>query len=545
MKYFIISVILISSQLFPQDQKNDSADLFSKTELEKHLSFLGSDSLKGRGTGTEGEMQAALYIKDELEKTGLKPPAKNSFYQEIPLLGSTPLENSRLTFYKNEKSHEYKLNEDYLMYYTGEQTFIPNPIPLVFAGYGIIAPEFDYNDYQSVDVEGKIAVMISGEPVSNDPDYFNGERETIYSLTEAKQRLAISRGASGCIIIPYRDGWTDSDWEFFKKQFAFENVMLPYNVTNNLSLLFNPAKAGELFSGTGITLEEIYMMHNQNNIKSFPLDAELSFSGSFREREFISRNVIGIIEGNDPELKDSYLIISSHFDHLGVGPAVSGDSIYNGVFDNAIGAAAVLELAKAFKAAENKLKRSVIFLFLTGEEKGLIGSTFYVDHPAVPLYKTIADINVDGIAVFDEFKSIVGVGADYSELGNLLKETAEDLNLTISSIPQQFQQSESFYRSDQIIFAMAGIPSILTMDGIDYKHLSEEEGLKKFLNYSRNIYHTPFDDLNQEINLDASIQHIEFLYLMSYKLLTGYEIPEWKEDSPFLNARLRSIAEKR
>ncbi|MGE5811093.1 MAG: hypothetical protein ACM339_06295, partial [Ignavibacteria bacterium] len=134
MKYFIMSVILISSQLFPQDQKNDSAGLFSKMTLEKHLTFLGSDSLKGRGTGSEGEMKAALYIKNELEKTGLKPPSKNSFYQEIPLLGSSPLENSRLILYKNEKPHEYKLNEDYLMYYTGEQTFIPNPIPLLFAG---------------------------------------------------------------------------------------------------------------------------------------------------------------------------------------------------------------------------------------------------------------------------------------------------------------------------------------------------------------------------------------------------------------------------
>jgi Zn-dependent M28 family amino/carboxypeptidase len=239
------------------------------------------------------------------------------------------------------------------------------------------------------------------------------------------------------------------------------------------------------------------------------------------------------------------VLITAHYDHLGVGLPVDGDSIYNGVFDNAIGAAAVLELAKAFKFAENKLERSVIFLFLTGEEKGLIGSTFYVDHPAVPLYKTIADINVDGIAVFDDFKSIVGVGAEYSALGNLLKETAEDLNLSISSIPQQFQQSESFYRSDQISFAMAGIPAILTMDGIDDKQVTKEEGLKKFLDCSRNIYHTPFDDLKQEINLDASIQHIEFLYLMSCKLLNGHEAPEWKEDSPFLNARLRSIAEKR
>jgi hypothetical protein len=455
------------------------------------------------------------------------------------------MEDSRLILYVNEKPVVLSLNEDYLMYYTGEQTFIPNPIKLVFVGYGIVAPEFDYNDYQSVEVEGKIAVMLSGEPMSDDSNYFYGDRETIYSLPEAKQRLAISRGAGGCIIIPYKEDWTDADWESFKIQFAFENVILPYNVTNNLSLLFNPLNAEYLFSGSGAALKDIYLMHDENRMKSFSLNVKLSFDGVFKEREFISRNIVGMIEGNDPKLKDSYLIISAHYDHLGIGLPIMGDSIYNGVFDNAIGVAAVLELAKILKAEEKKLKRSVIFLFLTGEEKGLIGSTFYVDHPVVPLYKTIAAINVDGIAVFDEFKSVVGIGAEYSTLEWFFNKAVEVLDLKISAIPSQFQQKESFYKSDQITFAIAGIPSILTMDGIDYKHISREEGLRRFINYSENIYHTPFDDLSQDMNLNASIQHIELLYLLSYYLLTNDEEPVWKKDAPFLNARLRSIAEGR
>ncbi len=539
-KLILISFFLLTSQFFPQDYNRDIFNLFSKTELEKHLSVLGHDSLKGRGTGSEGEMKTAVYLKWELERIGIK-----SFYQSIPMLGSIPMEDSRLILYKNEKPMILSLNEDYLMYYTGEQTFIPNPIQLVFVGYGIVAPEFDYNDYQSVEVEGKIAVMLSGEPISDDSNYFYGDRETIYSLPEAKQRLAISRGAGGCIIIPYKEDWTDADWESFKIQFAFENVILPYNVTNNLSLLFNPVNAEYLFSGSGAALKDIYLMHNENRMRSFSLNVKLSFDGVFKEREFISRNIIGMMEGNDPELKDSYLIISAHYDHLGIGLPINGDSIYNGVFDNAIGVAAVLELAKILKAEEKKLKRSVIFLFLTGEEKGLIGSTYYVDHPVVPLYKTIADINVDGIAAFDEFKSVVGIGAEYSTLEWFFNKAAEVLDLKISAIPSQFQQKESFYKSDQITFAIAGIPSILTMDGIDYKHISREEGLRRFINYSENIYHTPFDDLSQDMNLNASIQHIELLYLLSYYLLTNDEEPVWKKDVPFLNARLQSIAEKR
>lgn len=530
----------ITSTLLSQEYDRDILKLFSKTDLEKHLSVLGHDSLGGRGTGSEGEWKAAVYLKNELEKIGIK-----SFYQDIPLLGSIPMEDSRLILYVNEKPVVLSLNEDYLMYYTGEQTFIPNPIKLVFVGYGIVAPEFDYNDYQSVEVEGKIAVMLSGEPMSDDSNYFYGDRETIYSLPEAKQRLAISRGAGGCIIIPYKEDWTDADWESFKIQFAFENVILPYNVTNNLSLLFNPLNAEYLFSGSGAALKDIYLMHDENRMKSFSLNVKLSFDGVFKEREFISRNIVGMIEGNDPKLKDSYLIISAHYDHLGIGLPIMGDSIYNGVFDNAIGVAAVLELAKILKAEEKKLKRSAIFLFLTGEEKGLIGSTFYVDHPVVPLYKTIAAINVDGIAVFDEFKSVVGIGAEYSTLEWFFNKAVEVLDLKISAIPSQFQQKESFYKSDQITFAIAGIPSILTMDGIDYKHISREEGLRRFINYSENIYHTPFDDLSQDMNLNASIQHIELLYLLSYYLLTNDEEPVWKKDVPFLNARLRSIAEGR
>jgi hypothetical protein len=530
----------ITSTLLSQEYDRDILKLFSKTDLEKHLSVLGHDSLGGRGTGSEGEWKAAVYLKNELEKIGIK-----SFYQDIPLLGSIPMEDSRLILYVNEKPVVLSLNEDYLMYYTGEQTFIPNPIQLVFAGYGIVAPEFDYNDYQSVEVEGKIAVMLSGEPMSDDSNYFYGDRETIYSLPEAKQRLAISRGAGGCIIIPYKEDWTDADWESFKIQFAFENVILPYNVTNNLSLLFNPLNAEYLFSGSGAALKDIYLMHDENRMKSFSLNVKLSFDGVFKEREFISRNIVGMIEGNDPKLKDSYLIISAHYDHLGIGLPIMGDSIYNGVFDNAIGVAAVLELAKILKAEEKKLKRSAIFLFLTGEEKGLIGSTFYVDHPVVPLYKTIAAINVDGIAVFDEFKSVVGIGAEYSTLEWFFNKAVEVLDLKISAIPSQFQQKESFYKSDQITFAIAGIPSILTMDGIDYKHISREEGLRRFINYSENIYHTPFDDLSQDMNLNASIQHIELLYMSSYYLLTNDEEPVWKKDAPFLNARLRSIAEGR
>jgi len=515
---------------------------FSKEMLQRHLQFLGSDLFEGRGTGEMGGNLAARYLALEFDKMKLLPPGNNSsYYQYVPMHGSTTLPESKLVITGEHDTTALAIGANYLLYKGGEQTFIPAPVQLVFAGYGIVAPEYDYNDYQSVDVEGKIVVVLEGEPNSDDPAYFDGERPTVYSYPESKQRIAISRGARGCIIIPSMY----TNWEVQKKNFAFEDVTLAYSVTGNLSILMNPASAEKLFAGSQYSYEEVFRMHLQNRIISFPLKTQLTFKGEFKERDFVSPNIAGMIEGSDPELKDSYIIISAHYDHLGIGPAVKGDSIYNGVFDNAAGTAALLEIARAFSALPVPPKRSILFLLLTGEEKGLLGSTYYTENPLVPLYKTAADINIDGIALFDRFKSIIGVGAEYSTLNEFLIKTASANNAGISEIPPQFQNYESFSKSDQAAFASAGIPSILVSEGIDYENISKEEGLKQFINYSENIYHSPFDDLNQPMNMDAALQHIKIIYDLCIMLSQSDKAPEWYPGSPFINARLRSQAEKK
>jgi Zn-dependent M28 family amino/carboxypeptidase len=280
-------------------------------------------------------------------------------------------------------------------------------------------------------------------------------------------------------------------------------------------------------------------------MRSFDLKTKLSFKGEFKRRDFVASNVIGLIEGSDEELRDSYIIVSAHYDHLGIGEAVKGDSIYNGVFDNAAGTAAVLELAKVFASKSIRTKRSIIFLLLTGEEKGLLGSIYYTDHPIKPLYKTIANINIDGVASFDIFKSIVAVGSEYSTLKNNIEHSAEKMNLSIVPIPSQFVESESFNRSDQIAFANAGIPSVLVLDAPDYVNISKTDAIEKFIYYNQNVYHTPFDDLQQPINYDAVNQHLELLFDIIYSLANSESEPEWNSGAPFINARLRSKAEKK
>jgi Zn-dependent M28 family amino/carboxypeptidase len=271
----------------------------------------------------------------------------------------------------------------------------------------------------------------------------------------------------------------------------------------------------------------------------------LSFKGEYLQRDFLAQNVLGMIEGKNSNLKDSYLIISSHYDHLGIGPAVKGDSIYNGTLDNAIGVSVLLELARQFSEKSDSVERSIIFIALTGEEKGLLGSTYYIDNPLVPLYKTIANINIDGIALFRDFQSVVGVGSDFSTLEDFLAAAANQMNLQIEPIPPQFKVFEAFNQSDQLSFASAGIPSILVLEGTKNKNKSEEEVLSAFIDYMIKRYHTPFDDVSQAIDYVAAAQHREVLFKLSSLLLNSENVPEWVAGSPFINARLRSVAEKR
>ncbi|HDP98068.1 MAG TPA: M28 family peptidase [bacterium] len=522
------------------------ATAISADSIKKHVYILGHDSLQGRGTGTIGGAKAAQYIAGQLAKIGLRPIGdQKTYFQSIPMHGSYALPGSRLIFHLNDSTHVLQINKNYLLYKTGAQTLIPQPTPLVFVGYGIIAPEFDYNDYQSIDVEGKIVIFLSGEPPSDDPAYFNGPYPTIYSYPESKQRIAISRGAKGSILIPSPRNEPAFSWERYVREFSLEDVTLAYSISANLSLIINPKVAEKLFRDTNVNLEAIFKQDSESKLSSFDLPGKISFHGKFVEREFFAANVVAMLPGKNKQPDDSYLLISAHYDHLGIGPAVAGDSIYNGVFDNAVGVAGVIEIARAFVKHDRKPLHSVIFFFPTAEEKGVLGSTYYTDHPIVPLYKTLAAINVDGLSMFDKFTEIVGIGAEYSSLGDQLQGLAQRLGLNCAPIPAAFISSETYARSDQIAFAKAGIPAIAIAEGIGKAILSREESMQKLIDWMNNIYHTPFDDLNQPMNFEAAKQHCEVIFYFCQQLANLEEFPQWKSGVPFINARLQSIAEKR
>ncbi len=546
LRIVIILVLGVAATTLPQGPTTtmDLPDI-SIDSLMAHVSFLSSDALAGRATGSQGGELAAHYIAYYLRRYQIAAMQEfPDYFQYVPMHGSKPLPSCKLFYHHNQEVYSFVYADDYVLYKSGAQTFIPNPLPLHFVGYGIIAPEFDYNDYANIDVTDKIVVYLSGEPPSDDPHYFNGPLPSVYSLAESKARLAISRGARGSILIPNPIDELAAGWQRWRRDFLFEDVVLASTVASHFSLAMNPQAAQVLFGKAQHSLAEVLHKATTHALYSFPLRGAISFRGEFKQREFMAKNVIGWIDGTHPRLKNEFLVLSAHYDHLGIGEAVQGDSIYNGVGDNAMGVAALIEIARVLKQQAQKLQRSVIFLFTTGEEKALLGASYFLDHSPVPNYRIVANINIDGLAMFDEFNSVVGVGAELSELGDALQRLVHANGLKLEPIPPEFTTTESFSHSDQMAFAHAGIPSILIMEGTSFRRLTREQGIAMMIHWISGRYHTPFDDLSQPIFWPAAKQHSCLIYELAWHLSQTKEKPQWYPGSPYINARLRSIAKK-
>jgi hypothetical protein len=488
---------------------------------------------------------ASRYIAGELERAGLRPlgPA-GRWLQDVPLHGTSPVAgDTELVVVSECGSEPLGLGDDYLLFTGGVQTLIPRNVPLVFAGYGIVAPEFDYNDYQDLDVAGKVVVLLSGEPESSDPDYFAGPRPTVYSTAEAKQRLALSRGARGSLLVPSALQ-ASRPWADLRREFAFEHLSLPYTLPRHLSVRIRPEAARRLFCGAPWGLDEVHAMERDHTLRSFPLAAQVRFRGEFRERDFFGSNVAGLLPGRDPKLRDTYVLVSAHYDHLGVGPPVDGDAVYNGVIDNAIGVAGVLEMARVLAARPEPPGRSIVFLFPTAEEEGLLGSLYYLDHPLVPVHRTVANVNVDGLAHVDTFADVVGIGAEKSTLGEALARVAARRGLKVSEVPS-LARADAFTFSDQAAFAEAGVPALLVNEGLQWSHHTRQQALDRFAEWGRTRYHHPSDDLSQTLNFEAAREHVELLVGLVLEIADDPEPPRWHPGEPGALAQLRTRAEGR
>ncbi len=521
-----------------------SGDSVSGDAIRRHTFFLGDDAREGRSPGSPGAQQAARYIAEELERAGLEPLGRDgAWFQDVPLHGTIPVDDTELVLSSGSESSPLILGKDYLLFTGGVQTLIPRDVPLVFAGYGIVAPEFDYNDYQGLDVTGKVVVVLAGEPESSDPGYFAGAAPTAYSTPEAKQRIALSRGARGSLLIPStlepRRPWDDLQLEF-----AFEHLSLPYTLPRHLSAWIRPESATRLFCSAEWDLDAIHAMEREHTVRSFPLATRIRFRGEFAQRDFFCSNIAARLPGKDRKLRDTHVVVSAHYDHLGVGPSEGGDGVYNGVVDNAIGVAGALEVARVLAARPEAPRRSVVFLFPTAEEEGLLGSLYYLDHPLVPVHRTVANVNVDGLAHIDTFADVVGVGADKSTLGETLRRVASRRGLKVSRVPP-LARANPFAFSDQAAFAEVGVPALLVNEGLEWSGHSLAEALARYAEWGRTRYHRPTDDLSQPLNFEAARQHVEVLVDLVWEVANDPVPPAWNPGRPEALAQLQTQAEGR
>jgi hypothetical protein len=518
----------------------------SAQALRRHVFVLGADELEGRAPGTRGGDKAARYLAGELKRFGLRPLASDgSFYQAVPLHGSRPDPLNELVLVSACGAGALRLGEDYLLEAGGSGTLLPQALDVVFAGHGIVAPEFGHDDYAGLDVAGKVVAVLTGEPASADPARFAGARPTVYSSVEAKLRLALSRGARGTLLVPSSREPAWKDWEYWRRQYFEETISLAYSVPRHLAVRLSPAAAERLFCGAPLDLPALHRREQHGALRGFPLPAQVRYRGSFHERDFVAPNVAAVVPGNDPKLAGTWLLVTAHYDHLGIGPAEDGDAVYNGVVDNAIGVAAALEIARALAARGGRTRRSVAFLFTTAEEEGLLGASHYIEHPLVPLARTVANVNVDGLAHLDAFSEVIGIGAELSSLGAALERVAQGRGLRLVEAPAVLMDSEAFAFSDQAAFAEAGIPAILVNEGFAGGRLPAAAALERFLEWGRLRYHRPTDDLTQPLDFEASRHHAELLLDLVLELADAEQAPAWKAGSPYAAARARRRDEGR
>jgi hypothetical protein len=515
-------------------------------DIHRHVAFLGSDALEGRAAGSEGGERAARYVAGELERLGLRPLGDDGgFFQPVPLHASSPEPSNELFVVSECGSGPLRPGADYLLEAGGSGTLLPQPVDVVFAGFGIVAPEFDYSDYQGLDVSGKVVAVLNGEPPSDDPAYFEGERPTVYATAEAKQRLALSRGARGTLLLPSVQEPAWKDWDYWLRQYSGETVRLAYSVPRHLAARLSPAAAERLLCGSGLDLAAVHHLESRHGLRSFALPVQVRYQGSFHVRDFVSANVAAALPGSDPKLREEWVLVSAHYDHLGIGPAENGDTVYNGVVDNALGVAGALEIARALAAGPDRPRRSVAFLFTTAEERGLLGATHYVEHPLVPIARTVANVNVDGLAHLDAFDDVIGVGAELSDLGESLERVARRAGLRVSEPAAVLAGSEAFAYSDQAAFAEAGIPALLVNEGFEGGSVPADVALARFLEWGRTRYHRPSDDLTQPLDFEASRRHTVLLLDLVRELADADAPPRWRAGTRYATTQARARAEGR
>jgi Zn-dependent M28 family amino/carboxypeptidase len=512
-------------------------------ELRAHVKFLSDDLLEGRGTGARGGLLAAKYIAAKYESLGLEPAAADrTYFQQVNLVGTKADPSSKLTV-KGGESAEFAYGEQFVAGTDLERAEVPVNGDVVFVGYGVTAPENNWDDYKGVDVRGKVLLMMVNDPPATqaEPNLFGGKALTYYGRWTYKYEEAARRGAAGAILIHTTDS-AGYGWNVVRSSWGGERFgLVPEAGAAALALKawVTEDAARKLAALGGQNLDQLRQAAQTRNFKPVTLTAKVETTLKATARRVQAPNVVGLLRGSDPVLRNEYVVYSAHWDHLGVRPDQPGDNIYNGAADNATGIAGMLAIAKAFQSLNTKPKRSVLFIATTAEEQGLLGAEYYARRPVVPLARTVAVVNLDSMNILGQTTDITPLGADRSTLGKFVEAVAGENQVTIS--PDARPEQGSFYRSDHFPFAKAGIPAVSFNPGTNFVGHSPEWAKEKFKEYNEGRYHQPSDEYSPNWDFSGMVQQARLAFWVGLRVANADETPQWNKGDEFERARLESL----
>jgi Zn-dependent M28 family amino/carboxypeptidase len=492
-----------------------------------YVKVLADDNMEGRETGSAGLRRAEAYIVDQLKLAGLQPAGTDGYYQPVKFKSRQIIEkDSSLALVRGGKVEPLTPGED--AFFSTRVDLAPElQAPLVFVGYGLSIPEKNYDDLAGLDLNGKVAVILNGSPAD-----IPGPLASHYQSAAERWKTLRKAGAVGIISIA-NPATMDIPWSRMSVNRTHPSMALAgreFNETEGekLALIFNPTKTDKLFEGSGHTLDEVLSFaKDRKQLPRFPLTASIQVKTKLEKRDLESANVVAKLPGNDPTLKNEYVVLTAHIDHLGIGEPIDGDRIYNGAMDNASGSALLLDVAASLKKSPEKLKRSLLFVFVTGEEKGLLGSKYFTAHPTVDPKSMVADINVDMFLPIVPVKVLTVFGLAESDLGDMAREVAQAHGISVQADPEP--QRNIFIRSDQYNFIRHGIPALAM--GVGCTPGSPEQ--KIFKDWLTQRYHAPSDDLNQPVDLSAAALYEDVIRGLMISVAQTPHRPQWKQDSFF------------
>ena len=512
-------------------------------QIRAHIRFLSDSLLQGRAPGTPGYDIAARYVATELEGMGLQPGASGNWFQAVPLEKAVT-DASASSFVLTVNGKEQKLTDakDYIL-----SSWFSSPAgkdasraesdveaPVVFVGFGVTAPDQKYDDYAGVDVRGKIVAGIYGAPSS-----FPSTERAYYSDGIVKARNAVAHGAIGVISMMLPEDWKRYPWDWIVPQIQMgemhwlNKANVPHDFFPELrgNVLLNEKTAEALFAGAPKTLDQVFATAKASKPQAFPLPATARIHTVAAQSVIHSPNIVAELKGSDPALRDQYVVYTAHVDHLGICPAVEGDNVCHGALDNASGTAALLEIARAYASLPKPPRRSVLFVFVTGEEMGLLGSDYYAHYPTVPLKSIVANVNIDGApGVYFPMRDLVVLGSEHSTMADEVSSAAKALGYDLS--PDPMPEEVMFIRSDQYSFVLQGVPAVDVTDGVKSTD-PKINGLDVIKKWLVTRYHTPLDNMDQPIDFESAAKGSVMNFLVGYEIAQRNAVPEWNKGDFF------------